>query len=79
MENNEDIDEGYSEEITSPEKNTENCPPLSNGSANGGSRGNTVIDRDENLVFVPEPPQNKTEEKTSEDVILEPKVSYVVF
>lgn len=79
LENNEDIDEGYSEEITSPEKNTENCPPLSNGSANGGSRGNTVIDRDENLVFVPEPPQNKTEEKTSEDVILEPKEKYKDF
>ncbi|CAH1187249.1 unnamed protein product [Phyllotreta striolata] len=71
-EKNEDIDEGYSEEITL-EKNNENYS-VSNGVANG--RNNTVINKDDNLVFVPEPPQTKTEEKPSNDVIVQPKEKY---
>ncbi|XP_072387995.1 glycerol-3-phosphate acyltransferase 4 isoform X3 [Diabrotica undecimpunctata] len=59
----EDIDEGYSEEITQSEKNAEE-PHLANGLVNGG---NNVISRDEGLIFVPEPPTSKTEEAVKEE------------
>ncbi|XP_057670753.1 glycerol-3-phosphate acyltransferase 3 isoform X1 [Diorhabda carinulata] len=58
----EDIDEGYSEEITSSEKLVN--PPLTNGFVNGGR--NNLISRDEGLIFVPEPPTTKTEEAIKE-------------
>ncbi|XP_050505811.1 glycerol-3-phosphate acyltransferase 4 isoform X2 [Diabrotica virgifera virgifera] len=69
----EDIDEGYSEEITQSEKSAEE-PPLANGLVNGG---NNVISRDEGLIFVPEPPTSKTEEAVKEEKFKDYELSNV--
>ncbi|KAJ8950446.1 hypothetical protein NQ318_010323, partial [Aromia moschata] len=68
---NDDDDEGYSEDICSPDKVSESksiTPPngLKNGMVNGG---NNVISRDDKLIFMPEPPTNlnREEEKLSDD------------
>ncbi|KAK4882829.1 hypothetical protein RN001_006148 [Aquatica leii] len=69
-----DEDEGYSEETTSPDK-----PPVTtqeNINCNGNDKskngylpqqnGNTVISRDDKLILVPEPPQQKSETKVDD-------------
>nr|XP_023014745.1 glycerol-3-phosphate acyltransferase 3 isoform X1 [Leptinotarsa decemlineata] len=71
LETPDEDDEGYSEEITPPEKNNDpslTSPP--NGISNGG---NTLISRDDKLVFKPEPPtqQHKEEDKLSDEELKE--------
>ncbi|XP_018561942.1 glycerol-3-phosphate acyltransferase 4 isoform X2 [Anoplophora glabripennis] len=78
LEKNEEDDEGYSEEIcpntgiTVPKEIKPVIPHngLKNGMVNGG---NTLISRDEKLIFIPEPPTklNKEEEKLSDDELKE--------
>ncbi|CAG9823327.1 unnamed protein product [Phaedon cochleariae] len=63
-------DEGYSEDTVTAEKVTELSNPskpngLKNGVVNGG---NTLITRDEKLIFVPEPPTQQNKELSDEEL-----------
>ncbi|KAF5276021.1 hypothetical protein FQA39_LY00817 [Lamprigera yunnana] len=77
-------DEGYSEETSSPDKSPmgslENCNYNGSDQVKNGylpqQNGNTVISRDDKLILVPEPPHPKidTEEESRDDQTNKPKI-----